>query len=108
MDNAHARGGGLLDTTWTAHPEFIEQYLTLSRQLLLSKAFVQGDEFCAYCRAHGLELPPGVSHNVWVGLPRVLWKKYAWIEPRGKVEPQQMHNHMPTVTLWRSLIFRVH
>jgi hypothetical protein len=28
-----------------------------------------------------------------------------WIEPTGKVEPVKMHNHMPTVTLWRSKIY---
>jgi len=28
-----------------------------------------------------------------------------WIRPIKKVEPVELHNHMPSVTLWRSEVF---
>lgn len=36
--------------------------------------------------------------------PRAM-EHLGWIEKSGKVEPLAAHNHMPSVTLWRSLIY---
>ena len=88
----------------TVSPEFVEEYLRLSEALLLQRPIVMGDEFREYCRMNGLRRPKELHHNVWVSGPRAL-SKMGWIVSMGKVEPAQRHNHMPSVTLWRSLIF---
>jgi len=41
---------------------------------------------------------------VWVSGVRAL-QFLGWIYPMGKVEPTKAHNHMPSVTRWRSLLF---
>ena len=51
-----------------------------------------------------LFLPNKLHHNTWVSGVRAL-QEIGWIEPITKVEPVQSHNHMDSVTLWRSKIF---
>lgn len=85
-------------------PEFVEAYLQHAEALLIRKPFVRGDEFREYCHRQGLIRPRKLHHNVWVSGPRAL-NKLGWTAPLSKVEPQASHNHMPSVTMWRSLIF---
>jgi hypothetical protein len=98
-----AAGAHLWGKTEERAPEFAEGYLRHCRELLLGKTIVQGCEFREYCSRKGLVRPAILHHNVWVSGPRVL-QKLGWIEPMGSVEPVHTHNHMRTVTLWRSLI----
>ena len=98
----------LADKCWAkamaVSPDFVERYLSLSETLLIGRPVVMGDEFREYCRANGLRRPSALHHNVWVSGPRAL-SSLGWIVPVSKVEPAQRHNHMPSVTLWRSLIY---
>lgn len=98
----------LADKCWNkayrASPHFVEQYLSLAERLLMERPVVMGDEFRAHCKRHGLYLPTALHHNTWVSGPRALCTM-GWIEPISKVEPVQNHNHMPSVTLWRSKIY---
>ena len=104
MDRAMASGAGLWTKSVVLYPDFVASYLGFSEELLLSKAVVRGDEFRAYCGKRGLKLPEGLNHNVWVSGPKAL-EKLGWIEKIGIAEPTKMHNHMQTVTLWRSLLY---
>ena len=98
----------LADKCWqkanTTNPEFVERYLELAEELLAQKPLVTGDEFREYCRDNRLFRPAGMHSNVWVSGVRAL-KNMGWISPVRKVEPVKAHNHMPSVTLWRSSIF---
>lgn len=87
------------------HPEFVEAYLEIAHDLLESKYMVQGDEFRDACRRAGLFLPPGVHPNAgWVSGVNAL-KNLGWISRIGDSEPTKPHNHMRTVTLWRSELY---
>lgn len=86
------------------NPEFVERYIELAENLLVSKPQVTGDEFREYCADNGLRRPANLHPNVWVSGVRAL-KSIGWIYPIAKVEPVKMHNHMPVVTMWRSTIF---
>lgn len=98
----------LADKCWSkavnTSPLFVERYLELAEELLSSKLLVTGDEFREYCRNNHLFRPPELHHNVWVSGVRAL-KLMGWIYPVQKVEPVKRHNHMPSVTLWRSGLF---
>jgi len=98
----------LADKCWSkamaVRPDFVEQYLVLSEALLLDRPLVMGDEFRAFCQMKGLRRPSDLHHNVWVSGPRAL-QQIGWIVPVAKVEPAQKHNHMNSVTLWRSMIY---
>lgn len=98
----------LADQCWKkanrSSPEFVEQYLASAEDLLLVRPIVMGDEFKEHCRRKQLFLPKSLHHNTWVSGVRAL-NIIGWIEPISKVVPVQMHNHMETVTLWRSKIF---
>ena len=99
----------LADLCWKKashqHPEFVERYLELAEELLMTKQLVTGDEFREHCRANGLYRPHELHHNVWVSGVRFL-QKIGWTTPVKKVEPVKAHNHMPSVTLWHSELFR--
>ena len=98
----------LADKCWekanNTAPEFVERYLELCEELLTTKPFVQGDEFREYCKLHKLYRDSKLHPNVWVSGVRAL-KALGWIQPIAKVLPTQAHNHMPSVTLWRSAVF---
>jgi len=98
----------LADKCWekanNTAPEFVERYLELCEELLATKPFVQGDEFREYCKLHRLYRDSKLHPNVWVSGVRAL-KTLGWIQPIAKVLPTQAHNHMPSVTLWRSAVF---
>jgi hypothetical protein len=108
MSNRMAHAIWLSTKNWAKarrdYPDFVAAYLQHAEELLLSRPVVMGDEFRSYCEKKGLSKPKKLSHNVWVTGPRVL-AKLRWTVSMGKVEPAQKHNHMPSVTLWRSLIF---
>jgi hypothetical protein len=97
----------LADQCWgkasRAEPEFVEQYLASAEELLVSRPIVMGDEFREHCRRRMVFLPKSLHHNTWVSGVRAL-SILGWIEPITKVEPEQRHNHMDSVTLWRSKI----
>lgn len=98
----------LADKCWgkaySVAPQFVERYFELAHQLLESKPQVTGDEFCEYCANNRLFRPAHLHPNVWVSGVRVL-QNLGWITKMGKVEPVKMHNHMPSVTLWRSNVY---
>ena len=85
-------------------PEFVENYLTYAEELLTSKPYVRGDEFRSFCHQHGLVRPADLHPNVWVSGVKAL-SAMGWIRPIRKVEPEQSHNHMPSVTLWQSNLY---
>ncbi|NBW17494.1 MAG: hypothetical protein EBR82_56890 [Caulobacteraceae bacterium] len=99
----------LADKCWakarSTCPEFVEQYLFVAEDLLHHKSLIRGDEFREACRKAHVFRPSELHHNVWVSGVRTL-KLIGWISEMGKVEPEAMHNHMPTVTLWRSNLYR--
>jgi hypothetical protein len=105
MEMAMARGASLFAKAMATKPAFVEGYLEFSEELLLSKEFVRGDEFKEYCTRRGLIKPAALDSNIWVSGPQAL-ARLGWIERVKLVEPEHMHNHMRTVTLWRSLLFR--
>jgi hypothetical protein len=93
---------------WTkaisAEPAFVARYLELAEELLTTKPLVTGDEFREYCADNGLRRPSTLHPNVWVSGVRAL-NSLGWLTKVSKVEPVKGHNHMPTVTLWRSMLF---
>ena len=99
----------LADKCWekayNIEPIFVEKYLALAEKLLEERHTVTGDLFRAYCTDNGLKRPPRLHPNVWVSGVRVV-NQLVWMEPVTKVEPKEGHNHMNTVTLWRSTIYR--
>lgn len=106
MDEAMAQADRLWAKAMAVSPQFVEDYLTICEHLLIVKLEVQGDEFRSHCQRHGLIRPALLHPNVWVSGPRAM-NKLGWITPMGKVIPTQAHNHMPSVTLWHSLIFNI-
>jgi hypothetical protein len=85
-------------------PHFVESYLINAEKLLVSKPVVLGDEFRDFCGNHLLFLPATLHHNTWVSGVRAL-QMIGWIDPITKVEPVKTHNHMDTVTMWRSNLY---
>lgn len=85
-------------------PQFVENYLRCAEQLLSTKPIVLGDEFRDYCKNNSLFLPEILHHNTWVSGVKAL-QIIGWIDPITKVEPKKMHNHMDTVTMWRSNLY---
>jgi hypothetical protein len=98
----------LADKCWKkandTSPEFVENYLAQAERLLLSKPYVRGDEFRSFCHQNGIARPMNLHPNVWVSGVRAL-NIMGWVQPMQKVEPKQSHNHMPSVTLWRSSLY---
>lgn len=104
MENALA----LADKCWKkankTNPEFVERYLELAEQLLASKPVVLGDEFRSYCNKNFLFRPSNLHPNVWVSGVKAL-RSIGWVAHNGYTTPTQSHNHMPSVSTWRSTIF---
>ena len=98
----------LADKCWEkanrSNPEFVERFLELAEELLSMKPLVTGDEFREHCSNNKLFRPKELHPNVWVSGVRAL-KSLGWITPVQKVEPVKAHNHMPSVTQWRSEVF---
>jgi len=88
-------------------PEFVEMYLGYAEELLTQKPIVLGDEFREYCAKKKLFRPKTLHPNVWVSGVNAL-KTFDWIRPIRKVEPTKAHNHMPSVTEWKSTIYGIH
>ncbi|MDB4725917.1 hypothetical protein OAF54_00680 [bacterium] len=85
-------------------PDFVEQYLAICEEHLLEHEEVQGDVFRRLCKLRGLSLPPSLHHNTWVSGPMAM-KKIGWITKIANVTPQEAHNHMPVVGMWKSNLF---
>jgi len=104
MDDALA----LADKCWAkaneTSPEFVKRYLVCAEELLLHKRIVLGDEFREFCSTKKLYRPTELHPNVWVSGVRAL-RFLGWIYPIGKAEPTKSHNHMPSVTQWRSMLY---
>lgn len=98
----------LADKCWEkankTNPEFVERYLELAEKLLLSKPRVLGDEFREYCRDNKLYRPPNLHSNTWVSGVRAL-KTIGWVAHEGYTTPTKSHNHMPSVSVWRSTLY---
>lgn len=88
-------------------PRFCEDYLTIVAAFLEINEIVLGDEFTKVCRRNGLDHKSfeGLHHNVWASGVKAV-ENLGWITRIDKVEPQELHNHMPTVTRWASNLYR--
>lgn len=108
MNNRIEEAMILADQCWKkanqTAPEFVVKFLEMAEDLLINRPIVMGDEFREHCRRNAVFLPPSLHHNTWVSGVRAL-NIMGWIEPISKVEPEQRHNHMDSVTLWKSKIF---
>ncbi len=104
MERALVLADKCWEKAYRVAPDFVEKYLELAEELLLTKMEVQGDEFREYCNTKGLSRDPLLHPNVWVSGVRAL-SSLGWITRIKKVEPMKAHNHMPSVTLWRSVVF---
>jgi hypothetical protein len=104
MTNALA----LADKCWgkavRTSPDFVHRYLELAEELLASKQQVLGDEFREYCSKKLLFRPAELHPNVWVSGVRAL-QSIGWIVHNGYTMPTKSHNHMPSVSVWRSTIY---
>lgn len=108
MQNAMALADKCWEKAYKEAPDFVERYFQLAEELLTRKPLVTGDEFREHCRNNGLHRPAVLHPNVWVSGVRVLDRGLNWIEATGKVLPVKAHNHMPSVTLWRSKLYGQH
>ena len=104
MENAMRLADKCWEKVNNKHPEFVERYLELAEKLLMSKPEVLGDEFREFCTRNLLFRPAGLHHNTWVSGVRAL-KSIGWIVHQGYTTPTKAHNHMPRVSVWRSMIF---
>ena len=101
MQFAMALADKCFEKATRAAPEFVASYLEIVEQYLTEREYVNGDEFTKVCRLKRLRKPACLHSNVWVSAPRFL-VKLGWVTPLGKVVPQEHHNHMPSVTRYRS------
>ena len=104
MENALELADKCWEKAYNVEPQFVERYLELAERLLTQKPLVTGDEFREHCRNNGLHRPSSLHPIVWVSGVRAL-NLVGWTERAGTVEPIKAHNHMPSVTLWRSTIY---
>jgi len=104
MDKAMLLAEKCWSTAMAVEPSFVEQYLELAEQLLVSKPVVMGDEFKEYCAKNGLFRPHSLHPNVWVSGVRAL-KSLGWTRKVGSGTPTKSHNHMPVVSMWNSTIY---
>lgn len=104
MKNALALADKCWEKASKTNPEFVEKYLELAEKLLVSKPVVLGDEFRDNCNKNLLNRPPNVHPNVWVSGVRAL-KTIGWIAHDGYTTPTKSHNHMPSVSVWKSTIY---
>lgn len=104
MKNALA----LADKCWAkannVAPEFVEEYLRIAEEALRKVPTIRGEEFKKICAQNGLARDSRLHPNVWVSGVRVL-KNLGWISAMYSVVPIDPHNHMPSVTLWRSNVY---
>lgn len=104
-DERMQRAMYLADECWekamNVSPDFVRGYLRVAEELLLCNPQVSGDQFKRACVERRVLLPEGLHPNTWVSGPRFL-EKLGWMTRIEKVVPTAMHNHMPSVTLWRS------
>jgi hypothetical protein len=98
----------LADKCWakanSVAPEFVEEYLRIAEEALREVPTIRGEEFKKICAQNGLHRDPRLHPNVWVSGVRVL-KNLGWISALYSVTPVDRHNHMPSVTLWRSNVY---
>lgn len=104
MENALALADKCWEKANKANPEFVEKYFELAEGLLASKPVVLGDEFRDHCNKNLLFRPPSLHPNVWVSGVRAL-KAVGWIDHNGYTTPTKSHNHMPSVSVWKSTIY---
>lgn len=104
MDNAMKLAEKCWSKALAQEPAFVERYLELAEQLLATKPVVLGDEFREHCAKNKLRRPSTLHPNVWVSGVRAL-KSIGWISHAGYTTPTKSHNHMPSVSMWKSMIF---
>jgi hypothetical protein len=86
------------------NPEFVLAYLSACEGHLINNETVAGDSFRRVARLEGVILPRALHPNTWVSGPNAM-KRMGWISKVGDVEPTELHNHMPIVSLWRSHLY---
>lgn len=98
----------MADQCWAkameVEPVFVEYYLYLAEKLLLSKPEVTGDEIKQHCEDNLLFRPASLHPNVWVSGVRALML-LGWTTKVAQTVPTKMHNHMNTVTKWKSNLY---
>tara|TARA_R110000772_G_scaffold21303_3_gene58713 strand:+ start:248 stop:610 length:363 start_codon:yes stop_codon:yes gene_type:complete len=108
MSERMAHAMHLAEKVWrkavAEEPNFVRRYLEVSEKLLCEKQFVRGDEFKKACVLAKVTLPRTLHPNTWVSGPRCL-QKSEWMRKYSDVTPEEAHNHMPSVSLWKSLLF---
>ena len=104
MENAMDLAEKCWQSAYKKSPDFVEKYLELAEQLLTSKPVVMGDEFREHCANNKLHRPFNLHPNVWVSGVRAL-KSLGWITHDGYETPTKSHNHMPSVSKWRSTLY---
>jgi len=104
MENAIDLAEKCWAKAYKTEPAFVERYLELAEQLLVSKPVVLGDEFREHCANNKLRRPASLHPNVWVSGVRAL-KLMGWVAHDGYMIPTKSHNHMPSVSKWRSCLF---
>ena len=104
MTKAMEAGTRCKNKALTLEPQWFSRYLRECERLLMSKPFVNGDEFKKHCISVKLHLPSTLHHNTWVSMPTFMAGQ-GWIKRVKYVEPTGMHNHMHRVTQWKSLLY---
>lgn len=96
IKSAIAAGADNADPLWKYY------YGELASILLTEQQYVSGDDLKYFCRMRGLWEPD--THNRWGSMLAVLTSK-GWIEPLNVIKPHRNHNHMNSVTFYRSTLF---
>ena len=82
--------------------EWKERYYLVAAQFLTNRAYFEGGEICAQCRAEKIGEPH--HHNVWGSMLTTL-RKHGWAQKMGYVTPTTVQTHIDKVVLWKSLIY---
>jgi hypothetical protein len=104
MEYAMRMADACLDKAMRVSPDFVQRYLMVAEALLRAYPEVPGDRFRKVCAECKVFLPKELHHNTWVSLVRFV-AKLGWMFDNGKITPSERHNHMPSVTQWRSMIY---
>ena len=106
LDEAFDLASKCWNKACTTEPEFVRAYLEHSEKLLTAHEEITGDMCKDYCVYSGVAKPKSLHHNSWVSGVRALWL-IGWIDPIGQDIPRNRHNHMNTVTRWKSNLYKV-
>lgn len=104
MEHAMSLADACWGKAYRTAPKFVETYFDLMETYLLRNQYIRGDEPRKVAAVNKLRRPKSLHHNTWPSGVRALML-LGWIEKVEDVTPQEAHNHMPTVSRWRSMIY---